>query len=116
MVKIAICDDDAYICSEIEKVIFDFGKTSTVEMEIEVFYSGEELIHFMEKEYSFDLVFLDIELGETTGIEVNEFDNYISKIVFITSKDGYEQKLFDVQPLNFIKKPLDHEKIKRSGY
>ncbi|MFW5650456.1 MAG: LytR/AlgR family response regulator transcription factor [Acetivibrio ethanolgignens] len=118
MVKIAICDDDAYICSEIEKVIFDFGKTSTVEMEIEVFYSGEELIHFMEKEYSFDLVFLDIELGETTGIEVgskirNEFDNYISKIVFITSKDGYEQKLFDVQPLNFIKKPLDHEKIER---
>lgn len=54
MIKIAICDDDAYICSEIEKVILDFRKTSTVEMEIEVFYSGEELISFMEKGDSFD--------------------------------------------------------------
>ena len=117
MIKIAICDDNKYICSEIEKVILDYEKTSINEIDVEVFFSGESLIEFIKNEHQFDLIFLDIELGTATGIEVgniirNELDDYISKIIFITSKDGYEQQLFDVQPFNFIKKPLDHIKIK----
>ncbi len=118
MLKIAICDDDNCICSEIEKVILEHRKTSMIEADIEVFYTGESLIRFIKNEHKFDLIFLDIELETITGIEVaskirNEFDDYISKIVFITSQNGYEQELFEVQPLNFIKKPLDHEKIKK---
>lgn len=118
MLKIAICDDDNYTCSEIEQIILNFEKTTIVEMDIEVFYTGESLVNYIKSEHKFDLIFLDIELGTTTGIEIgnmirNEFDDYISKIVFITSKSGYEQQLFDVQPLNFIKKPIDHEKLKK---
>lgn len=118
MLKIAICDDDNYTCSEIEQIILDFGKTTIVEMDIEVFYTGESFINYIKNEHKFDLIFLDIELGTTTGIEIgsmirNEFDDYISKIVFITSKSGYEQQVFDIQPLNIIKKPIDHEKLKR---
>lgn len=117
MIRIAICDDNNSICSEIEKVILEYKKTNINEIEIEVFYTGESLIDFIKNEHQFDLIFLDIELGTTTGIVIGskirlEFDDYISKIVFITSKVGYEQQLFDIQPLNFIKKPLDHEKIK----
>ncbi len=76
-----------------------------------MFYSGEKLIEYLKKEDKIDLIFLDIELGNTTGIEVashkrNKCDDNMSKVVFITSKDGYEQELFQVQPLNFIKKPI----------
>lgn len=118
MLKIGICDDDNYICSEIERIILDYEKTSAVKMDIEIFYSGESLINFIKNEHPFDLFFLDIELGTTTGIDVgntirNELDDYISKIVFITSKNGYEQQLFDIQPFNFIKKPIDKEKLKK---
>ena len=116
MLKIAICDDDKYICSEIERVLLDYEKSSTVEIDIKVFYTGESLINFIKNEHFFDLIFLDVELGTTTGIEIgskirNELDDYISKIVFITSKTGYEQQLFDLYPLNFIKKPIDKEKL-----
>lgn len=116
VIKIAICDDDNYICSDIEKMILDYAQTSTIQMDVEVFYTGEALIDFIKTEHPFDVIFLDIELGTTTGIEVgnkirNELDDHISKIVFITSKSGYEQQLFDVQPLNFIKKPIDQEKL-----
>jgi DNA-binding LytR/AlgR family response regulator len=118
MLNIAICDDDQYICSEIEEIILNYEETSIIEMNIEVFYTGENLINFLKNEYYFDLIFLDIELGATTGIEVaskirNEFDDYISKIVFITSKDGYEQQLFQMQPLNFIKKPINSNKLEK---
>lgn len=118
MIKIAICDDDRYICSEIEKIILDYEKGSTIEMAIDVFNSGEELIDFIANAHRFDLIFLDIELGTTSGVEVgniirNEFDDHISKIVFITSMDGYEQQLFEFQPLNFIKKPINPDKLRK---
>lgn len=41
MIKIAICDDDMYICAEIERVILNFEKTMVVKMDVEIFYSGE---------------------------------------------------------------------------
>jgi len=118
MLNVAICDDNKYICSIIEEIFNDYKNKSKIEIRVEVFYSGEKLIEHLKNEDKFDLIFLDIELGNITGIEVashirNEFDDHMSKIVFITSKNGYEQKLFEVQPLNFIKKPIDSRKLKK---
>lgn len=44
-----------------------------------MFYRGEKLIEFLKNKDKFDLIFLDIELGNTTGIDVashirNKFD------------------------------------------
>ena len=118
MLNIAICDDNKQICSIIEEIIISFKNGNKIEIKIDVFYNGENLIKYLKNQEKFDLIFLDIELGSTTGVEVashirNEFDDYVSKIVFITSKDGYEQDLFKVQPLNFIKKPIDSRKLKK---
>lgn len=118
MLKIAICDDDKYVCGEIEQMILDYSLKNNTKIDIEVFYDGKDLIHYIEKDQCFDLIFLDIELRTTTGIEVgnkirNEFDDCISKIVFISSKTGYERQLFDIQPLNFLDKPINKEKLFR---
>lgn len=116
MLKIAVCDDNHYLCIEIEQVILDYSIQRNIKIDIEVFYDGKELINYIENQHSFDLIFLDIELKTTTGIEVGttlrkKLDDYITKIVFISSKTGYERQLFDVQPLNFLDKPIDKEKI-----
>lgn len=118
MIRIAICDDNNSICSEIEKIILDYQKRNCEKFDIDIFYTGESLIKSIESEHSFDIIFLDIELGTTTGIEVGnkirgEFDDYISKIIFMTSKNGYESQLFDVQPLNFLKKPIETNKLQK---
>lgn len=116
MLKIAVCDDNHYLCIEIEQVILDYSIQCNIKIDIEVFYDGKELINYIKNQHSFDLIFLDIELKTTTGIEVGttlrkKLDDYITKIVFISSKTGYERQLFDVQPLNFLDKPIDKEKI-----
>lgn len=118
MINIAICDDDKYICTDIENIVLEYSKNKRVDIETEVFYTGEELLRHIEKDNNVDLIFMDIELDATTGITVsklirNELDNHIVKIVFITSKDGYERELFDVQPFNFIKKPVDKSSISK---
>ncbi len=112
MIRIAVCDDAVEICSELENIILDYNN----QLSVDVFYSGETLLNYMKGGNSFDLIFLDIEIGKISGVEVGHFirdelNDHITKIVYISSKSGYDRQLFDVQPMNFIQKPLDRKKV-----
>jgi DNA-binding LytR/AlgR family response regulator len=116
MIRIAVCDDVAEICSELENVILDFQEQAGQKLTVDVFYSGEELVNYIKNGNSFDLIFLDIEIGKINGVEVGHFirdelKDYITKIVYISSKSVYDRQLFDVQPLHFLPKPLDRKKV-----
>lgn len=61
-----------------------------------------------------DLLFLDIELGRMSGIELaeiirNELHNDYMQIVYVSSKTSYAMELFESHPLHFLVKPLDEE-------
>ncbi len=116
MFHIAICDDEAIICSEIEQVIINYRKVSLNEIDVEVFTSGEELCYFLRKGEEFDLIFLDIELKRINGVEVgkiirDKMRNEIVQIVYISGKDNYYLELFEVRPMHFLHKPIDPDKI-----
>lgn len=116
MLKIAICDDNVSISTEVEQIILEYAKERELKFDISVFNKGEDMINFVKREHNFDLIFLDIELGTTTGVEIGtiirqELCDHISKIVFISGADGYEMDLFNLQPLNFLRKPIEKEKI-----
>lgn len=116
MMRIAICDDIPAISAELEDIVTDAQKHLNQIFKIEVFYSGESLINYIKSGNVFDLIFLDIELEDITGIVVGEFirkelDDHITKIVYISSKNNYDRQLFEIQPLHFLSKPLDKEKI-----
>lgn len=116
MIRIAVCDDVSAICSELENIILEFQKQTNYELTVEAFYSGEDLIEYIKNENTFDLIFLDIELGKINGVEVgrhirDELEDYITKIVYISSKNSYDRQLFEVQPLHFLSKPLNREKV-----
>ena len=117
MFKIAICDDVPVVCSEIKDIIMNLeDKAKYPKIEVGIFQSGEALIDSINEEGPYDLLFLDIELGEINGVEIGhiireQMEDYVTKIVYISSKDIYDRQLFDVQPLHFIKKPIDPEKV-----
>ena len=118
LLRIAICDDDKYICGKLEELIAEFAIVSIVKVDVESFYRGEDLIHFIQHNHPFDLIFLDIELGTTTGVEVgskirNELNDHISKIVFVSSTTGYDRQLFTVQPFGFLEKPVNSNELIR---
>ena len=115
MFTIAICDDEEIFGKQIEKVIWHSAEKFDEKIQVLIFTSGEELLEYMSRN-TVDLLFLDIELGEMTGIQVSyqirkEDCNEQTQLVYITGKEGYERELFDFQPLNFISKPLNEEKI-----
>lgn len=116
MFRIAICDDEQVICSQIENIILSYAEDSNETIEVQVFYSGEELIKFLERGQEFDLLFLDIELKMLNGIEVGrklreEMDNQIIQIIYISAKDSYYRELFEVRPMHFLHKPLNKADI-----
>ena len=116
MIHIAICDDDALVCKKIKSSINLYADRSEQLTDISIFNWGEELINALKENKKFDLIFLDIELGEINGVETAKYirdklDNQISQIVFISSKTIYAMSLFEVRPFNFIVKPITDEKI-----
>ncbi|MDD3168005.1 MAG: LytTR family DNA-binding domain-containing protein [Eubacteriales bacterium] len=116
MFRIAICDDEQVICSQIENIIMKYAAENNEKIDTQVFYSGEELSRFLELEQSFDLIFLDIELKLINGIEVgkkirDELDNQILQIVYISGKDSYFKDMFDVRPMHFLQKPFEEADI-----
>lgn len=116
MYKIAICDDDEKICSELEELIFQYGKSSGIKLDIDVFESGEELCDFLNERNWIDLLFLDIEFPKMNGIEIGSYireamGNETIHIVYISMKEDYYARLFDVRPMHFLLKPIDREKV-----
>lgn len=118
MLNIAICDDERKIGSELESILIEvFGKLNT-EVEIDVFFNGNELCRYMEAGAHYDLIFLDIEFAknEINGIEAGRFirdacQNNAASIVYISWEKKYSMQLFDIRPLNFLIKPLEYDKI-----
>lgn len=116
MVYIAICDDDKVLCSSIESKLKEFSLLMSKEIEIEVFYTGKELLDYLENGAYFDLIFLDIEMPKLNGIKLGELmrermKNETTKIVYISAKDSYAMELFDIRPMNFLVKPIQDNKL-----
>lgn len=115
MFKVAICDDDKLICSEIEKIIHDYNKN----IEIDIFYSGERLYNFLKDKNYYNLIFLDIEMEILNGVNVGkkireELGNQTLQIVYISSKESYAMELFKVRTLDFLIKPIKKSDIIRN--
>jgi DNA-binding LytR/AlgR family response regulator len=111
MIHIAICDDDKKLSSQIENILLAYGKREGLNIDIDVFYCGEDLIKSLQDEITFNLIYLDIEMKAVSGIEVGTYirktlRNHKIDIVYVSGKNNYDRQLFEVQPLHFIAKPI----------
>ena len=66
-----------------------------------------------------DILYLDIELFEVSGIDAGIFirkqmENHTMQIIYISGKQSYAQQLFKVQPMDFLVKPIEEEKIEET--
>ncbi len=117
MYRIGICDDDKILCALLEEQLHALSAGFSIKFETEVWYSGESLESDLKKGIKLDILFLDIELLQKNGIEVgtfirDELEDTDTHIVYISSKEGYAMQLFQIQPLDFLIKPISQEKLK----
>ncbi len=116
MYRIGICDDDKVFCAQMEENIAALSGKLHRKMETEVWYSGESIMHDFSGGFSVDILFLDIELYEKSGIDVGKFirdqrEDFITHIVYVSSRQEYAMQLFQIQPLDFLIKPVSEERL-----
>lgn len=116
MLKIGICDDDREFITQLEELILKYLENNNFRAEIHSFTQSCELLKYIQNGEMFDILFLDIELDDITGIDIgrrlrSEYHNDYIQIVFISLKENYALQLFDMRPLNFLVKPVEYKKV-----
>lgn len=116
MYDIGICDDGKNICASMASMILEYAQKKAIRINVQIWYTGEELRDYLMSDGHLDILFLDIELLKMTGIEIgryirNELDNMGLILIYISGKPSYAQQLFKTQPLDFLVKPITQEQI-----
>lgn len=75
-----------------------------------VFYSPLEAMGFL-KSNPVDLIFLDIEMKELTGIQLMESVKLDPKIIITTAYEKYALKGFELQVSDYLLKPITFERF-----
>lgn len=105
--NIAICDDDKIFRRFLENHLRNYYDERSIPLNFFHFSSGEELL---ENNLLFDLVFLDVEMnnisGITTGKELKKKNPHCI-IIVITAYDKYLDDAFSIQAFRFLSKPLN---------
>ena len=111
--RIAICDDNQHFIDELSDVIID--NYQSLDLRIDSFHCGEDLVkHYKSGKAVFDVVLLDIEMGELNGLQTAEILRRIDRdaiIIIITSHIELALSGYEVSAFRFLTKPLNEKKL-----
>ena len=90
--KIGICDDDAAQRAYLKEIATDWAKRSHCLAEVKQYSDAKAFLFEYAEEKDFDILLLDIEMPEISGIELAKTvrrDNAAVQIVFVTGYYEY---------------------------
>ena len=101
MIRIAIIDDAVEIGTQLETILIEITTNKGIAIDIDIYYSGKELCEHLQNGEFYDLIFLDIEMPDAT------------QIAYISGNKEYAIEIFEYDPLYFVHKPINKEKIEK---
>lgn len=113
--KICLVDDEQNCIDNLKKQLSRYGKEHNLPISFDTFSDGEPF----KKSYSpdkYDIIFLDIYIGETTGMELakevrSQSEN--AMIIFCTTSVSDMPEAFRYHAFEYIIKPAEYERIKK---
>lgn len=114
MINIAVCDDEKCLLEKIEKMAEDFFRKKNTDISVVQYSSGEELLKSNER---IDILFLDIGMQGIDGIETARrlrVHDYKGFLVFITVLKEMVFQSFEVQPFDYLVKPVQEEHFEKT--
>jgi len=106
--KLAICEDEKIF----QDVLLDYLKpylSELCDISVDVFSHGADLIERHRGGVKYDMVFLDVDMPEMTGVEVGqalrEMDDSVI-LIFTTSYQEYVRQAFSINAFQYLIKPI----------
>ncbi len=112
--KIAICDDEQNQIEYITSLVSSWSVREGHDCEIRTFASAEAFLFEYEDNKAYDILLLDVEMKDITGIELAKRirkENNRAEIVFITSHFEFVGEGYEVDALHYLIKPISVDKL-----
>ena len=109
MVRIAIVEDDPSDMTQLTECLRRYEKEQKAAFSVKSFFTPADFLNTYGPGY--DLIFMDIELPLTNGMEVarqlREIDSVVT-LVFITNMEQYAVNGYEVEAIDFVVKPINY--------
>lgn len=107
--KCIIVDDERIACLGMKRIVEQHQDLILTG----VFESVKEAVQFMETN-PVDLIFLDIQMPEVTGIEFARQIPETTMVIFTTAYSEYAVDSYNVDAIDYLVKPIDPERCARA--
>ena len=114
MYRFAVCDDSSADRAYVTALIEAWGCSRDILLQIEDYPSAEAFLFAYEGNETVDVLFLDIEMGDMSGVELAKRLRQMGaglQIVFLTGYMEYIAEGYDVEALHYLSKPVAQEKL-----
>lgn len=112
--RAAICDDCSADAEFVQDILTDWAKSRHLQLHSALFPSAERFLFHYAAHKDYDLLLLDVEMGEMDGVTMARQirrENETVQIVFITGYSDYIAEGYDVSALHYLMKPVSREKL-----
>lgn len=112
MYRVAIIEDDKEWQARLKEYLEGYGKENAINFSVSLFDDGLDFL--MEYLSNYDIIFLDIEMAHSNGLEVAKKIRAKDEgvpIIFVTNMAQYALKGYEVAALDFIVKPANYYDI-----
>lgn len=114
--NVAVVDDSLFDRQYLQDNIERYCSEHKVHMQIKTYDNGHGFLNSFSV-HTYDLVFLDIFMDETSGIHIAEKIRQIDdrcQIIFTTSSQEHAIKAFRLHALDYLLKPYTYEQLEES--
>lgn len=111
MLKIAVCDDEKYYRDYIKRLVLNEFRVRKICCEVDLFDSGDKFLELGEAVTKYRIVFLDINMEGTNGIEtVKEIRKRTSElyVIFVTAFITYAIEGYKYDVVRYLLKGNDN--------
>lgn len=111
---IAICDDSRTDTEYTQELLKRWAEQRQTEIRSKTFVSAESFLFEYEEDKTWDILLLDIEMGQMDGVEMARRvrrENGTVQIIFITGYSDYIAEGYDVEALHYLMKPVREERL-----
>ena len=111
---IAVCDDNTADRQYVVSMLTEWAVNTGHSVVVSEFSSAEEFLFHYEDRQDFDILLLDVEMGEMDGVTLAKKLRKVNEtvqIVFITGYSDYISEGYEVAALHYLMKPVKQEKL-----
>lgn len=114
MITFAVCDDEAFMLRDFTSRLSGYMEERQMEFRVQCYTGGKSLL---DSKIQFDMVFLDIQMESPDGLETARLlrrRGYQGILIFITVLKECVFDSFEVQAFDFLVKPIDPIRFRRT--